>query len=511
MGETDGKGGHLPRLAGRLLDKSFPSRSPAVTASANVLVKNRHALREWDVGANGWQAIEGAPCVLINNRRAHRIQDAHSASNLCTACCDVEYGNFETTAASHPSVFVIAFEIRKGKKGFSGSKDVEIPIAHPEPLRDVKYRIIDVRGKELLNGTTDKNGRTALVVESSATRVRLDMWLAAANRWEPLETVDLIATQQNQCTAEHFQKHIRIAKLYDYVIPVFLVHLLLPTRHEHVGALSIRAGNISATELWGEDFRQYFKPNNSAAQNIQWCHWRIRAPTPQEGDITPNRVRRAPLRKLLHGAGNEILKNAPCLNRQGGEEYEIQNGTILRITTINEKGEPYALRGKSEKEAVSFGRVPILAFNDTEADGVRIHSGREDRHSQKVDLSSAHLVRDKDGNWTDLYLTHGCIRVSELWMREIVSVLAPIANFYLDANGKYQQQQDVPEPGAIGFCVAEQHPDPNWCAVANERVTYGVTKRDGTTESRTSSACVSVSHDAGWSSTVFASVIKESR
>lgn len=72
---------------GRLTDPARESRAsiPAVTGSPNVMVNNRPALRVGDVGTVvagafstdtvQWVAAQGARCVLINNRNAHRAWD----------------------------------------------------------------------------------------------------------------------------------------------------------------------------------------------------------------------------------------------------------------------------------------------------------------------------------------------------------------------------------------------------------------------------------------------------
>lgn len=81
-----------PRRAGRLGDNSqvgagglckHGAIGPAVSASANVLINGRGALRLADDGIHGgccdvnsWQAASGAIAVLINNRQVHRAGDA---------------------------------------------------------------------------------------------------------------------------------------------------------------------------------------------------------------------------------------------------------------------------------------------------------------------------------------------------------------------------------------------------------------------------------------------------
>src|SRR6185369_5044345 len=91
-----------PRRAGRLGDQALASdnctRGPAVSASPNVLINNRRALRVADSGAYGgeqreWIAIGGAAAVAINNLPAHRMHDevraGGDAGRLVTASPDV--------------------------------------------------------------------------------------------------------------------------------------------------------------------------------------------------------------------------------------------------------------------------------------------------------------------------------------------------------------------------------------------------------------------------------------
>jgi uncharacterized Zn-binding protein involved in type VI secretion len=81
--------------AGRLGDRSqaaphphgcpacpHPSMGPAIMGSHNVFVNNMPALRVGDpgvaaacCGSNTWQAHTGTPSVIINGRRAHRMND----------------------------------------------------------------------------------------------------------------------------------------------------------------------------------------------------------------------------------------------------------------------------------------------------------------------------------------------------------------------------------------------------------------------------------------------------
>jgi len=73
---------NVMKRAGLLGDISWPSGRSSATASANVLIHRRPALRVDDLGLGDWKAVEGAPYVLINRRRAHRQGDKHSSSEL---------------------------------------------------------------------------------------------------------------------------------------------------------------------------------------------------------------------------------------------------------------------------------------------------------------------------------------------------------------------------------------------------------------------------------------------
>ncbi len=68
------------RMAGSIC--AHNPEGPAISGSENVLVNGMPALRVGDVGVHSsrestheWIAAQGAPCVLINNRRAHRYKD----------------------------------------------------------------------------------------------------------------------------------------------------------------------------------------------------------------------------------------------------------------------------------------------------------------------------------------------------------------------------------------------------------------------------------------------------
>lgn len=87
----------VPRHPARLGDRSHPSGTPLVTASANVLIENRRAAREGDIGQARWMAVGGADHVLINGRRCHRTMDPHSN------CCQVEGGKHTIVSTQSPS------------------------------------------------------------------------------------------------------------------------------------------------------------------------------------------------------------------------------------------------------------------------------------------------------------------------------------------------------------------------------------------------------------------------
>lgn len=79
--------------AGRLFDRSH-KKEEAATASEDVLINNRPALRVGDRGApKTWNALEGAPAVLINGRRAHRCGDAHERGCLIEGSANVLVGD----------------------------------------------------------------------------------------------------------------------------------------------------------------------------------------------------------------------------------------------------------------------------------------------------------------------------------------------------------------------------------------------------------------------------------
>lgn len=84
--------GHGKRVS-RIGDRSIPSKSPAVTGSRHVLVNGKPVLRVGDQGIAGWRAVDGAPFVLVNDRRLHRIYDPHSSSECGQASTSVAAGD----------------------------------------------------------------------------------------------------------------------------------------------------------------------------------------------------------------------------------------------------------------------------------------------------------------------------------------------------------------------------------------------------------------------------------
>lgn len=515
-----------PRLVGRLLDQSHPSRSHAVTASSNVLVNNRGALRQWDRGSDGWHAVEGAPCVLINNRRVHRIRDSHSSSELCSSCSTVLCGDHDNQTPANPTAFCIVFQILLRKKRFEGRVSIEVPASeYEEVLKNKKYRVMEVpekkgeKPKELVAGRTGEQGKTLAILENAPKRVQLQIWLEEYDAWHEIDVTDLFPTARNQSSSEEdsLVHYTRCVTVYDYLVPVFLVLVTFPARHAHIGQLSVLRGTALASELWGDDFQRYFDKKRTDHDNIQACHSNIRPPSRAEADDTARRVRRAPIRAVAND-GEPLLENVPCLNYDINRTYEIQSGTILRIPTTTPVGspptfQPFAFR--TGGSADSYGNVPRLNFNDQEASLARVHCGREYKRNQVVGLTHSHLAQDEDGTWTNLHITRGCIRVSELWMRSLIAALDPIANFALTQNG-YVTRTVLPEPAAVAFLLGEQHADASWCAAVDQTVTYSIPNRRREPSVHTESTCISADdapaaerERAQWNMEVFQRIIRQ--
>ncbi|MFT3772894.1 MAG: hypothetical protein QM820_46505 [Minicystis sp.] len=83
---------------GRLHDRATggdagSGKVPAATASDNVLVNSRRALRVTDEGENRWTATRGATHVLINGKQAFRKEDPTVGGQLIEGSDDVEVGD----------------------------------------------------------------------------------------------------------------------------------------------------------------------------------------------------------------------------------------------------------------------------------------------------------------------------------------------------------------------------------------------------------------------------------
>ena len=121
--------------AGRIHDQAFisadshgcpscphPAKGPASTGSTNVLVNGRRALRIEDTGvhatccsAGEWVAVGGAPSVLINDRPAHRSGDAtrHCGGfgKLATGSPSVLIGNYKKKETQRDAVTEVSFDV----------------------------------------------------------------------------------------------------------------------------------------------------------------------------------------------------------------------------------------------------------------------------------------------------------------------------------------------------------------------------------------------------------------
>lgn len=138
------KGSHVSRLG----DRSWPSRSPSVTGSANVLVDGKPVLRERDVGVGGWIAIEGARRVLVNGRLIHRIRDKHSSSESCEGSPHVLCGDYYA----------------KEGQGCRSTIDLIVQIVAKDtlaPISDISINVDFADGSNAA-GVTDKNGEVQL-------------------------------------------------------------------------------------------------------------------------------------------------------------------------------------------------------------------------------------------------------------------------------------------------------------------------------------------------------------
>ena len=147
---------------------------PATTGSQDVHVNERLALRIQDTGVhssccgpNTWVAVAGAPHVLINGRKAHRLTDV-------TQHC----GGVGQLVGGSSDVII-------GDEGGGGSESQFVKTKYDEafvlldedtgkPVADQSYRIIRADGQEI-TGKTDKEGRTVLLEADEAESIRIEV------------------------------------------------------------------------------------------------------------------------------------------------------------------------------------------------------------------------------------------------------------------------------------------------------------------------------------------------
>ena len=142
--------------AGRLGDQSrcASGSGPAISASANVLINNRGALRLDDAGTHdgcsSWQARTGAPRVLINGRLAHRLLDVSShsgqAAKLVTGSATVLVRKQCISGKLRPLRADVAFVILD---------------ASDRPMADVEAQVTTPAGESFML-RTDFEGRVCL-------------------------------------------------------------------------------------------------------------------------------------------------------------------------------------------------------------------------------------------------------------------------------------------------------------------------------------------------------------
>ena len=148
---------------------------PAVSASDNVLVNGRPSVRVHDTGAHtegspdgAWEAVEGAPAVLINSRNAHRLGDGdkHRSGKgaLMEGSPNVLIGNRVLGGApATPGSEAHGFE-----GGFHLLDDDGAPLAN------VPYVIRSASGQEH-RGRTSGHGHTALVFTEKEEELELEI------------------------------------------------------------------------------------------------------------------------------------------------------------------------------------------------------------------------------------------------------------------------------------------------------------------------------------------------
>jgi hypothetical protein len=253
----------------------------------------------------------------------------------------------------------------------------------------------------------------------------------------------------------------------DPVVTYFLIYVTFPARARHIGKLRVYKKQSLFSKLWPKA-----KPLlDPTAEKIQKQH---ETTVPDKAEVSRTELSAEESGRLMRP--EVVLSDLPCMNLDlnGGSSPDIQDKTLLRICTTAKDNNLNATFWYSNEPA--YGCYPRLAFYNTE---VRVHCGREWRQTHSTaNLQNGHLIRDKDGEYTELTGTHGCIRVSWLWMKEIFdAALAPIAtlNFTYsgyDASKGYEPStagtrrataKGQAEKSTIGFMYAEQHTDANWC------------------------------------------------
>ncbi len=141
---------------------------PAVRGSANVIINNKRALRVDDegihaacCGGNTWKAVNGSGTVFINGRFAHRKEDAvrhcGGMGNLAQGSPDVFIGEKSLNTSG---IFQEYFTLN-----FDGTN---------EPARYRKYKITTKDGR-IVYGYTDWQGRTCLITADSSQDISIEL------------------------------------------------------------------------------------------------------------------------------------------------------------------------------------------------------------------------------------------------------------------------------------------------------------------------------------------------
>ena len=161
------------KYAGRLGDRSHPSRSHAATASANVLINRKPALRDGDVGEAGWSATEGAPYVLINGRRVHRAMDRHSSSCLAEGSRDCIVGDAHGSSKNVTIATAKQVSIVCGPRTVSECSDAKYCAHYRGPVTDAdhpstQWEVVDEKGAPLdPPPVLEANGRFLTIIHVS--------------------------------------------------------------------------------------------------------------------------------------------------------------------------------------------------------------------------------------------------------------------------------------------------------------------------------------------------------